>query len=142
MAAPLLAPLASLLPVVKILALGSLKFVGVGIGAAVAPVVTANFLVGLSAETPLNYAKFRQQKGHFSLEELARIEEANALIANSINIPSQHLTRGEAQEFLKGVLLNTLVAMKLSITSMPARMLRMTRSLIALCKKPFSNLDK
>lgn len=142
MAAPLLAPVVSLLPVFKILALGSLKFVGVGIGAAVAPVMTANFLVGLSAGTPLKYAKFRQQKGHFSVEDMALIEQANALISDSIVDPEQHLTRADAQEFLKSVLLSTLLGMKQSITSIPSRILQATKMLIELCKKPFSPHDK
>ncbi len=61
MALPLFAPLAPLLPVFKVLALGSVKFIGVGIGAAFAPVLTANFLVGMSAGTPLKYAQFRHK---------------------------------------------------------------------------------
>ncbi len=142
MAAPLLAPLASLLPVFKILALGSLKFVGVGIGAAVAPVMTANFLVGLSAGTPLKYAKFRHQKGHFSNDDLALIEQANALIVDSIQKPAQHLARAEAQAFLKDILLTTLLGMKQSITSIPSRITRMTKRVIDVCKRPFSSDDK
>lgn len=142
MAAPLLAPFVSLLPVFKILALGSLKFVGVGIGAAVAPVMTANFLVGLSAGTPLKYAKFRHQKGHFDAEDLALIEQANTIISDSIVKPEQHLNRKEAQEFLKSILLSTVLGMKQSITSIPSRMMRATKILIEMCKKPFSSHDK
>lgn len=142
MAAPLLAPFVSLLPVFKILALGSLKFVGVAIGAAVAPVMTANFLVGLSAGTPLKYAKFRQQKGLFSAEDLALIEQANALISDSITDPEQHLSRGDAQEFLKSILLSTLVGMKQSVTSIPSRMLQATKMLTDMFKKTFSSHDK
>ena len=135
MAAPLLAPLVSLLPVLKILALGSLKFVGIGIGAAVAPVKTANFLVGLSAGTPLKYAQFRQQKGDFSAEDLQLIEQANALISDSIISPDQHLSRKDAQEFLKSVLVSTIVGMKESVISIPSRILRMTQTLIEWRKK-------
>lgn len=142
MAAPLLAPLVSLLPVFKILALGSLKFVGVGIGAAVAPVMTANFLVSLSAGTPLKYAKFRQQKGLFSAEDLALIEQANALISDSIVNPELHLNRADAQEFLKSILLSTLTGMKQSVTSIPSRILQATKTLIEMFKKTFSSHDK
>lgn len=97
MALPLLAPLAPLVPVFKVLALGSIKFVGVGIGAAVAPVITANFLVGLSAGTPLKYAQFRHRKGHFSNEQLEAIERANQLVQDSILNGDQHLNRSEAR---------------------------------------------
>jgi len=142
MAAPLLAPFASLLPVVKILALGSLKFVGIGIGAAIAPILTANFLVSLSAGTPLKYAKFRHQQGHFSAEDMASIEKANALIIDSIEEPGQHLSRTEAQEFLKHILMTTLTGMKLSVLSIPTRVTQMTKQVIDLCKKPFSSHDK
>ncbi|MGB0867628.1 MAG: hypothetical protein ACPGSC_14045, partial [Granulosicoccaceae bacterium] len=139
MAAPLFAPFVSLIPVLKILALGSLKFVGVGIGAAIAPVMTANFLVGIAAGTPLKYAKFRQQKGHFSVDDLALIEKANELIADSLEKPDLHLSRAEAQEFLKDILLTTLAGMKESVTSVPARVTRMTRQLIDLVEKQFSS---
>lgn len=142
MAAPLLAPLASLLPVVKILALGSLKFVGVGIGAAVAPVMTANFIVGLSAGTPLKYAQFRHQTGHFSAEDLALIKKANALISDSISNPEQHLNRAQAQAFLKGILLTTISGMKQSVISIPSRVVRMCKLIIEYCKRPFSSHDK
>ena len=142
MAAPLLAPLVSLLPVFKILALGSLKFVGVGIGAAVAPVTTANFLVGLSAGTPHKYAKFRHQKGLFSDDDLQLIEKANSLISNSIVNPEQHLSRAEAHEFLKDVLFTTMIGMKQSVTSIPSRMGRATKLVIDFFKKPFNPHDK
>lgn len=135
MAAPFLAPIASLVPVLKVLALGSVKFIGVGIGAAVAPVKTANFLVSLSAGTPLKYAKFRHSKKHFSDEQLALIENANQLVESSINDPEQHLTRGEARDFLKEVLVGTIIAMKQSVVSIPARLAQITRLLIAFVKK-------
>lgn len=141
MAAPFLAPVAPLVPVFKVLALGSVKFVGVGIGAAVAPVTTANFLVGLSAGTPLKYAKFRHEKGHFNSEELDLISRANILVADSISSPDQHLSRAEAREFLKEVLIGTIVGMKQSVLSIPARLTKFTRRLVAYCKKPFSSHD-
>lgn len=142
MAAPLLAPFAPILPVIKILALGSLKFIGIGIGAAFAPVMTANFIVGIAAGTPLKYAKFRQKKGHFSPEELALIEQANTLVAESLENPSKHLTRPEAQEFLKEILLATFVGMKQSVISLPAQIVEFSKSMIAMIKKPFSSNDK
>lgn len=142
MAIPLLAPLAPLLPVFKVLALGSVKFIGVGIGAAVAPVLTANFLVGLSAGTPLKYARFRHGKGLFSDEQLAIIKSANALVEESIVDRSKHLTRGEAREFLKEVLLGTVDGMKKSIFSVPAQLARFTKQLIAICAKPFTSGNK
>jgi len=139
MAVPLLAPL---LPVIKVLALGSVKFVGVGIGAAVAPVLTANFLVGLSAGTPLKYAKFRHKKGLFSEEQLEAIEHANQLVQDSIDNQDEHLSRGEAREFLKEVLTGTVSGMKNSILSMPTLFARFSRQLIALVIKPFSSGSK
>lgn len=142
MAVPLLAPLASLLPVLKILALGSLKFVGVGIGAAVAPVKTANFLVGMSAGTPLKYAQFRHQKGHFGAADLELIEKANTLISESIENSDQHMNRQDAQEFLKSVLISTIAGMREGVTSMPSRIARMTQKVIDWCKKPFTSHDK
>ncbi len=142
MAAPLLAPLASLLPVIKILALGSLKFVGVGIGAAVAPVKTANFLVGMSAGTPLKYAQFRQQNGYFSVADLELIERANSLIAGSIKNTDEHMSREDARAFLKNVLISTFVGMKESVMSIPSRIVRMTRLGIDWCKNTFSSRGK
>jgi len=119
MALPLLAPLAWLLPLIKILALGSIKFVAVGIGEAVAPVLTANLLVNMSSGTPLKYAKFRCSRGHFTKEQLAVIEQANQIITNSIDNVDERLNRSEARAFLKEVLLLTLAGMKESIVSIP-----------------------
>lgn len=139
MAVPLLAPLAPLLPVVKVLALGSVKFVGIGIGAAVAPVITANFLVGLSAGTPLKYAKFRHKKGRFSEEQLQVIESANRLVQDSIDNQQEHLSRAEAREFLKEVLTSTVGGMKNSILSMPSLFARFSKQLLAMMTRPFSS---
>ena len=138
MALPLLAPLAPLIPVLKVLALGRIKFIGVGIGAAVAPVLTANFLVGLSAGTPLKYAQFRHRKGLFTDEQLTVIDNANQLVKQSLDNKSQHLSRGEAREFLKEVLLGTVDGMKQSILSVPTQLARFTRLLFAYCARPFT----
>jgi len=119
MALPLLAPLAWLLPIVKIMALGSVKFLAVGLGAAVAPVTTANMLVNMSSGTPLKYAKFRTDKGHFSQEQLTLIKQANQIIVSSIENENEQLTRREAREFLKEVLLTTFAGMKESLFSIP-----------------------
>lgn len=139
MALPLLGPLAPLIPVAKVLALGSLKFIGVGIGAAIAPILTANFLVGLSAGTPLKYAKFRHKKGYFSGDDLKLIEQANQLIADSITNEENFLQRSQAREFLKEVLVGTFQGMKESVVALPSRIVQMTRTLIAMIKKPFSS---
>jgi len=139
MAVPLLAPLAPLLPVVKVLALGSVKFVGIGIGAAVAPVMTANFIVGLSAGTPLKYAKFRHRKGLFSEAQLEVIEHANRLVQDSLENQDEHLSRAEAREFLKEVLTGTLGGMKNSVLSMPSLFARFGRQVFAVLMKPFSS---
>lgn len=138
MALPLLGPLVPLIPVVKVLALGSVKFIGVGIGAAVAPVMTANFLVGLSAGTPLKYVRFRHSKGHFSQADLELIESANNLVNESIENQENHLNRSDAREFLKEVLIGTITGMKDSIVSLPSRIAQFSRLLVELCKKPFS----
>jgi len=124
MALPLLAPLAWLLPFIKIIALGSVKFVGVGLGAAVAPVTTANFLVNMSSGTPLKYAKYRHKKGHFTDEQLVLIERANQIVADSIETKEEHLTRKEAREFLKEVLVSTLAGMKQSVIALPGSLVR------------------
>lgn len=138
MALPFLGPLVPLIPVIKMLALGSVKFIGVGIGALIAPVLTANFLVGLSAGTPLKYAKFRQRKGLFSEADLKLIEDANNLVAESIANEEHHLSRSDAREFLKEVLVTTAAGMKDSIVSLPSRIAQFSRQLVELCKKPFS----
>lgn len=139
MALPFLGPLVPLVPVIKVLALGSVKFIGVGIGAAVAPVLTANFLVGLSAGTPLKYAQFRHRKGLFSEADLKLIEDANNLVSESISIEENHLSRSEAREFLKEVLIGTAAGMKDSIVSLPSRIAQLSRQLVELCKKMFSS---
>ncbi len=139
MAAPLLLPFASLVPVLKVVALGSVKFIGIGIGAAVAPVATANFLVGLSAGTPLKYAKFCHQKGRFSDEEMDVIARANVLVESSIKDSDMHLSRDEAREFLKQILITTLAGMKQSIRSIPARLARLFGIIKAFCKRAFSS---
>lgn len=139
MALPFLGPLVPLVPVIKMLALGSVKFIGVGIGALIAPVLTANFLVGLSAGTPLKYARFRQRKGQFSDADLKLIEDANNLVAESISNEENHLSRSDAREFLKEVLLSTAASMKESIVSLPSRIAQFSRQLVELCKKPFSS---
>lgn len=138
MAVPLLAPLAPLKPVLKVLALGSVKFIGVGIGAAVAPVLTANFLVGMSAGTPLKYAQFRHKKGLFNADQMATIEAANQLVQDSINDKKAHLSRAEAREFLKEVLLTTLATMKQSIVSIPTQAGRFFVQLKALFSRSSS----
>ena len=138
MAVPLFAPLAPLLPVLKVLALGSVKFIGVGIGAAVAPVLTANFLVGLSAGTPLKYAKFRHSKGRFTEEQMQVIEQANLLVQQSLDEKDEHLTRQEACQFLKEVLMGTVAGMKTSVLSIPVQLARFSRLLIDFVKKPFT----
>jgi len=119
MALPLLAPLAWLLPIVKIMALGSVKFIAVGVGAAIAPVTTANMLVSMSSGTPLKYAKYRTNKGHFSEEQLSTIRQANQIILNSIENESEKMTRSDAREFLKEVLFTTFAGMKESLVSIP-----------------------
>ena len=139
MAVPLLAPLAPLMPVINVLALGSLKFVGIGIGAAVAPVLTANFLVGLSAGTPLKYAQFRYKKGRLSAEQMKTIEAANQLVQDSINDKKEHLNRSEARQFLKEILLGTIDGMKTSIISIPGLFVRFARLLKSYIVKPFSS---
>ena len=137
MAVPLLAPLAPILPVFKVLALGSVKFIGVGIGAVVAPVLTANFLVGMSAGTPLKYAQFRHRLGRFTEEQMQIIEQANQLVKQSLDEKDEHLTRAEARSFLKEVLIGTLDGMKKSILSVPVQLARFGRLMVALVKKPF-----
>lgn len=139
MAVPLFAPLVALKPIIKVLALGSIKFIAIGIGAAVAPVVTANFLVGLSAGTPLKYARFRHKKGLLTAEELETVKAANQLIQTSIENKEQHLNRSEAREFLKEVLLNTASTMKNSVTSIPAQLLGFGRLLKTFITKPFTS---
>lgn len=141
MAVPLLAPLAPLMPAIKVLALGSIKFVVVGIGAAVAPVLTANFLVGLAAGTPLKYARFRHKKGRFTQPEIETIEAANKLVQQSISDKEAHLNRAEAREFLKEVLLGTLDGMKQSLLSVPGQLMRFGKLLGGLITKPFSGKD-
>ena len=142
MAVPLLAPFAPLVPVLKVLALGSVKFVGVGIGAAVAPVMTANFLVGLSAGTPLRYARYRHRKGLFSNEELETVERANQVVQDSIDNQHEHLSRAQAREFLKEVLAGTVTGMKNSMLSIPSLFARAYKLISALLKKPFSSIRK
>jgi len=139
MAAPLFAPLAPLKPVLKVVALGSVKFIFVGVGAAIAPVLTANFLVGMSAGTPLKYAKYRHKKGLFSAQQMDTIEAASQLVQDSITDKQQHLTRSEAREFLKEVLLSTLTGMKTSIVSVPGQFMRFGRLLKAFLLKPFAS---
>lgn len=138
MALPLLGPLVSMVPLLKVLALGSVKFVGVAIGAAVAPVLTANFLVNLSAGTPLKYARFRHHKGLFSDADLKLIEDASDLINQSITNQKLHLSRSEAREFLKGVLVETAVSMKDSVVRLPSRIALVFQRLITWCKGLFS----
>ena len=142
MAVPLLAPFAPLVPVIKVLALGSVKFVGNGIGAAVAPVMTANFLVGLSAGTPLRYARFRHRKGLLSNEQLETVERANQMVQDSIDNQHEHLSRAEAREFLKEVLAGTVSGMRNSILSVPSLLTRLYKLLVALLIKPFSSTGK
>ena len=141
MAVPLLTPLFWLLPLIKILALGSIKFIGVGIGAAVAPVMTANFLVGLSSGTPLKYAKFRHQKGLFTQEQMELVERANKLVINSIDSKEERLSTAQAREFLKEVLIGTVASMKQSFVSIPAALVRVSKQMKAWITKPFSPGD-
>ena len=142
MAVPLLAPFAPLVPVIKVLALGSVKFVGIGIGAAVAPVMTANFLVGLSAGTPLRYARFRHRKGLLSNEQLETVERANQMVQDSIDNQHEHLSRAEAREFLKEVLTGTVSGMKKGFLSVPSLFVRFYKQLVALLIKRFSSTGK
>lgn len=142
MAVPLLAPFAPLVPVIKVLALGSVKFVGIGVGAAVAPVMTAHFLVGLSAGTPLRYARFRHRKGLLSNEQLETVERANQMVQDSIDNQHEHLSRAEAREFLKEVLAGTVSGMRNSILSVPSLLTRLYKLLVALLIKPFSSTGK
>ncbi len=142
MALPLLAPFVSLLPLIKILALGSIKFIGVGIGAAVAPVTTANFLVGLSSGTPLKYAQYRHRRGRFTQEQMEIVERANQMITASIDNKEERLTSSEAREFLKEVLIGTLSGMKQSIVSIPATIIRFSKQSLAAITKLFSSRGK
>ncbi len=142
MALPLLAPLAWLLPLIKILALGSVKFIGVGLGAAIAPVTTANFLVNMSSGTPLKYAKFRNKTGYFTDEQIVLIENAHQIVLDSIENKEERLTRKEAREFLKEVLVSTVVGMKQPIVSAPGAFVRLCKQCLAFVWKPFSSGDK
>ena len=135
MALPFLAPLAPLLPVLKVLALGSIKFVGLGLGAAVAPVLTANFLVGMSAGTPLKYAKYRHRQGLLSLEELEVVEQANQLVQDSLNDSTQHLDRAQARDFLKEIMVGTVAGMKETVVSLPAKIAAFTARIIDFSKR-------
>jgi len=135
MALPFLAPLAPLFPVFKVLALGSVKFVGLGLGAAIAPVLTANFLVGMSAGTPLKYAKFRHHLGLLSIEELEVVQRADELVQNSLSDSSQHLNRAQAREFLKEIMVGTVASMKQTVVGLPARIAAFTRRMIDFSKR-------
>jgi hypothetical protein len=138
MAVPLFAPFVALKPIIKVLAVGSIKFVVVGVGAAVAPVVTANFLVGLAAGTPLKYAQFRHRKGRFTSQQLDTIESANQLVQSSIKDKNEHLSRKEAREFLKEILLSTVDNMKTNLFSVPGHLTRFGRLLKTYFQKPSS----
>jgi len=135
MALPLLAPLAPLLPVLKVLALGSIKFVGLGLGAAIAPVLTANFLVGMSAGTPLKYAKFRHRQGMLPQEELDVVQRADELVQKSLKDSSQHLDRAQARAFLKEIMVGTVASMKETVVSLPAKIAAFTRHMIDFSKR-------
>lgn len=135
MALPLLAPLAWLLPLIKIFALGSIKFIGMGLGATIAPVMTANFLVSMSSGTPMKYATFRYEKGDFSEEQLATIESANKIITDSIENKERFLSRTEARRFLGQMLMGTAAGMRNSIVSIPSSMVKMTKKLLDFFSK-------
>ncbi len=135
MAVPLLAPLVWLLPLIKIIALGSVKFIVVGLGAAIAPVTTANFLVNMSSGTPYKYTKYRYKKGHFTEEQLSLVEQANQLIKDSIENEQERLTRPEAREFLKEVLVGTFVGMKEPIVSLPSSIANLSKRLVGWVSK-------
>jgi len=142
MAVPLLAPLVMLIPLIKILALGSIKFVGIGLGAAIAPVMTANFLVGLSSSTPLKYSKFRFKRGQFTKEQMDIVERANQLITASINNEDEHLTKAEAREFLKEMLVGTAISMKEGFLSIPTLCVRFCKETVGLITKLFPSGGK
>lgn len=121
MAIPLLAPLAPFVPVLKVVALGSVKFVALGIGASILPVQTANFLVGMSSSTPLKHAEFRYKKGYLNDEEIADARAVFARLNESISNPEQYLSRSESRTFLFEVMRETWQGMKQSVVSLPGK---------------------
>jgi hypothetical protein len=121
MAIPLLAPLVPFVPVLKVLALGSIKFVALAVGASVVPVHTANFLVGMSSNTPLKHAEFRYQKGHISKAEIDRARAVFQALNESITNPDLFLSRVEARAFLISIMKDTWLGMKQSVVSLPSR---------------------
>lgn len=108
---PVLPPLLSVL---KILALGSVKFIILGVGACILPVHTANFLVSLSASTPLKYAEFRFRHGALTEEEIVQLRSAFAILNQSITDPNYYLSRSESRAFLWETMKQTVYGMKQS----------------------------
>lgn len=108
-------PIPLFLPVVKVIALGSVKFIILGIGACLLPVHTANFLVGMSASTPMKYAEFRFRNGTFTQEEIEQLRSAFAILNHSITDPNHHLSRSESRAFLWEVMKQTLQGMRQNV---------------------------
>ncbi len=125
MTLPLLAPF---VPVLKVLALGSVKFIVLGIGAGFIPVRTANFLVGMSASTPLKYAEFRFAKGYLSEREIEEIRAVFDSLTESVLNPERFLSKRDAREFLISVLAETLNNMKDSVLALPSQIAMVSQS--------------
>ena len=128
MAIPLLAPFAPFIPVFKIVALGSIKFVALAIGASIMPVQTANFLVGMSSTTPLKHAEFRYSKGHISEADIKQARAVFKALNESISNPDQYLSRTEARAFLVSIMQETWSTMKQSVISLPGRVFNLVQS--------------
>jgi len=129
LAIPLLAPFAPFVPVLKVLALGSIKFVALGVGASILPVQTANFLVGMSSSTPLKHAEFRYRKGYLSELEINEARAVFNRVNQSITDPEQYLSRKESRAFLIEVMKETLNGMKQSVVSLPGKVVSMVRAI-------------
>lgn len=142
MAIPLLAPLVPFVPVLKVLALGSIKFVALAVGASVVPVRTANFLVGMSSSTPLKHAEFRYQQGHISEEEIERARAVFQALNESITNPDLFLSRAEARAFLVSIMKDTWVGMKQSVVSLPSRIATAVQDAISWVSKLAGLKDK
>lgn len=142
MAIPLLAPLVPFVPVLKVIALGSIKFVALGIGASILPIQTANFLVGMSSSTPLKHAEFRYKKGYLSEKEIEAARSVFAEMNESITNPEKYLSRKESRTFLLGVMKETSMGMKQSIVSLPGKVITLCRSMTAWFSKVLSGITK
>lgn len=110
-------------PVLKLLALGSIKFILIFVGALIAPKFTLRFLLGGAAGIALPVAKWLHSNQNMDTRELEHVEHAFEILNTT------EYSAADARDILFGLTKHTASQMKTAVLLVPARTVRFFKRL-------------